>query len=79
MRLFFLLTAKPTLFACNVAEDDLATADRNKFVQDARKYVGQHHDTGAVVVSAEIESELACFSEERTEYPRRLGRYRNRR
>ncbi len=28
---FFLLTAKPTLFACNVAEEDLATADSNKY------------------------------------------------
>jgi GTP-binding protein YchF len=74
VRLFFLLTAKPTLFACNVAEDDLATADQNKFVQAVRKYVGQHHDTGAVVVSAEIESELVMLSpEERTEYLAGLG------
>lgn len=74
VRLFFLLTAKPTLFACNVAEDDLATADQNKFVQEVRKYVGQHHDTGAVVVSAEIESELVMLSpEERTEYLAGLG------
>jgi ribosome-binding ATPase len=74
VRLFFLLTAKPTLFACNVAEDDLATADQNKFVQQVREYVGQHHDTGAVVVSAEIESELVMLSpEERTEYLAGLG------
>src|SRR2546423_7378776 len=30
---FFLLTAKPTLFACNVGEDDLATADNNEYVK----------------------------------------------
>jgi ribosome-binding ATPase YchF (GTP1/OBG family) len=71
---FFLLTAKPTLFACNVAEEDLATADSNKFVQQVRKYVGEHHDTRAVVVSAEIESELATLSpEERAEYLEGLG------
>jgi hypothetical protein len=74
VRLFFLLTAKPTLFACNVAEDDLASADQNKFVQQVRQYVGQHHDTGAVVVSAEIESELVMLSpEERAEYLAGLG------
>jgi ribosome-binding ATPase len=71
---FFLLTGKPTLFACNVAEEDLATADSNKYVQAVRAYVGQHHDTSAVVVSAEIESELVTLSpEERAEYLADLG------
>jgi ribosome-binding ATPase len=71
---FFLLTSKPTLFACNVAEEDLATADSNKYVQAVRAYVEQHHDTSAVVVSAEIESELVTLSpEERTEYLAGLG------
>lgn len=74
VRLFFLLTAKPTLFACNVAEDDLAHADENRFVRQVRDYVGKHHDTGAVVVSAEIESELVMLSpEERAEYLAGLG------
>jgi GTP-binding protein YchF len=74
VRLFFLLTAKPTLFACNVAEGDLATADNNKFVQQVRAYVKEHHDTSAVVVSAEIESELVMLStEERREYLAELG------
>ncbi len=74
VRLFFLLTAKPTLFACNVAEGDLATADNNTFVQQVRAYVKEHHDTGAVVVSAEIESELVMLSpDERNEYLAELG------
>jgi len=39
-----------------------------------RDYVGKHHDTGAVVVSAEIESELVMLSpEERAEYLAGLG------
>ena len=71
---FFLLTAKPTLFACNVAEEDLAAADSNRFVQQVRGYVREHHDTSAVVVSAEIESELVTLSEEeRREYLTGLG------
>jgi ribosome-binding ATPase len=71
---FFLLTAKPTLFACNVAEDELPTADDNAFVKKVRAYVAEHHDTRAVVVSAEIESELVMLSEdERKEYLEGLG------
>ncbi len=74
VRGFFLLTAKPTLFACNVAEEDLATADQNAYVKQVRAYVGEHHDTSAVVVSAEIESELAMLPiDERTEYLEALG------
>ena len=71
---FFLLTAKPTLFACNVAEEDLATADTNQYVLQVRDYVEAHHDTRAVIVSAEIESELATLSpEDRAEYLAGLG------
>jgi ribosome-binding ATPase len=71
---FLLLTAKPTLFACNVAEEDLAKADSNKYVQQVRAYVKEHHDTSAVVVSAEIESELVTLPpEERAEYLESLG------
>jgi GTP-binding protein YchF len=74
VRLFFLLTDKPTLFACNIAEEDLAHADQNKYVQQVRAYVGEHHDSSAVVVSAEIESELVTLSpEERAEYLAGLG------
>ncbi|HSU61498.1 MAG TPA: redox-regulated ATPase YchF [Bryobacteraceae bacterium] len=74
VRGFFLLTSKPTLFACNVAEGDLAIAETNKFVRQVREYVQKHHDTGAVVVSAEIESELVTLSkEERQEYLAGLG------
>ena len=71
---FFLLTAKPTLFACNVAEEDLAAADNNRYVKQVRAYVREHHDTSAVVVSAEIESELVTLPpEERAEYLSSLG------
>ncbi len=71
---FFLLTGKPTLFACNVAEEDLAAADNNKYVQQVRAYVQLHHDTSAIVVSAEIESELVTLpAEDRAEYLASLG------
>src|SRR5271167_962779 len=54
---FFLLTDKPTIFACNVKENDLATADQNPFIQKVLDYVKAHLDCEAVVISAQIESE----------------------
>ncbi len=61
LRGFFLLTSKPTLFACNVGENDLATADTPaaKHVQAVRDYAASHLGSGSVVISAQIESELA--------------------
>jgi GTP-binding protein YchF len=64
MRLFQLLTAKPVLFACNVAENDLATAEQNPFVQQVAQYVRTHHDAAYVPISAKIESELIDLSPE---------------
>ena len=58
MKLFQLLTAKPVLFACNVAESDLATAEQNPFVQKVAEFVRTHHDAAYVPISAKIESEL---------------------
>jgi GTP-binding protein YchF len=57
-RALFLLTDKPTIFACNVKETDLATADDNPYVTQVREYVGQHLSCEAVVISAQIESDL---------------------
>ncbi len=57
-RTFFLLTDKPTIFACNVRETDLATADSNPYVMKVRDYVRTHLACEAVVISAQIESDL---------------------
>jgi GTP-binding protein YchF len=74
LKQLFLLTAKPTLFACNVAEEDLANPEGNPWVRKVRDYVANHHGTSAVVVSAEIESELMTLSaDERAEYLAGLG------
>jgi ribosome-binding ATPase len=95
---FFLLTSKPTIFACNVAESDLAAvavvgdpgqetrirtakagvsaaaysaAQHVEIVQD---YARHHLATEAVVISAQIESELVDLGEnEAMEYLRGLG------
>jgi ribosome-binding ATPase len=77
---FFLLTSKPTLFACNVAETDLgaiAAAEATpaaRHVEAVQEYAQNHFATEAVVISAEIESELVDLDEaEAAEYLRDLG------
>ena len=80
-RNFFLLTSKPSIFACNVAESDLASVSRGdgvtpavKFVDLVQDYARHHFATEAVVISARIEAELADLSEEEEmEYLRDLG------
>jgi GTP-binding protein YchF len=57
-RLFWLMTDKSTIFACNVKESDLATADTNPHVLKVRGYVKTHLACEAVVISAQIESDL---------------------
>jgi GTP-binding protein YchF len=78
---FFLLTSKPIIFACNVGEGDLgavAKADRSnaafRHVDLVQDYAQHHFATEAIVISAQIESELVDLTEEETlEYLRGLG------
>jgi len=97
-REFFLLTSNPTIFACNVAESDLAVIGAGverghnesvqsieagvtdpgynaaKHVEAVRDYARHHFGTEAVVISAQIESELVDLGEnEAMEYLRGLG------
>lgn len=95
-REFFLLSSKPTIFACNVAESDLATvsalveaANENegalptdeaaltpaaRYVKSVQDYARTHFATEAIVISAQIESELIDLPEEEaTEYLKGLG------
>ncbi|MCS7064152.1 MAG: redox-regulated ATPase YchF [Methylacidiphilales bacterium] len=70
----FLLTAKPTLFACNVAESDLAQADHNPHVQAVKNHVRHSHQASTVVISAQIESDLIDLpEEEQRDYLAALG------
>lgn len=73
-RSFFLLSDKPTIFAANVRETDLATADSNPFVARVREYARTHHACETVVISAQIESDLIDLTpEEAREFLRELG------
>jgi GTP-binding protein YchF len=79
---FFLLTSKPTIFACNVAESDLAVASgigdlghsAARHVRAVEDYARHHFATEAIVISAQIESELVDLGEdEAMEYLRGVG------
>ncbi len=73
-RPLFLLTDKPTIFACNVKENDLATADSNPHVMRVRDYVQTHLACEAVVISAQIESDLIDLEpDEATAFLQDLG------
>ena len=70
----FLLSDKSTIFACNVRESDLALADANPFVRQVRDFVGTHLACEAVVISAQIESDLVDLSPDETrEFLTELG------
>jgi GTP-binding protein YchF len=66
-----LLTAKPILYVCNVAEEDAATGNA---MSDTVFAKARAEGAQAVVVSAAIESELVGMEgEERAEYLKELG------
>jgi len=78
LKSFFLLTAKPTLFAANVNEDELADAladpDAHPLVAPVRRYAAEAHGAQAVVISARIEEEMSDLApDEAAEYFEALG------
>lgn len=78
LKTFCLLSDKKSIFACNVNEDELAEAinkpDAHPYVSQVRRYVAQHHDAEAIVISARIEEELIDLEpEEAGEFLQDLG------
>jgi GTP-binding protein YchF len=66
-----LLTMKPTIYAANVAENDLGTG--NAYVEQVRA-IAQAENAEVVVVSAQVESELIELSpEEQADFLASLG------
>jgi GTP-binding protein YchF len=53
-----LLTIKPVLYVCNVAEDGIHDADNNPHVQAVRKHAAEE-GAEVVVISAKVEAEIA--------------------
>lgn len=78
---FFLLTSKPTLFACNVKEEELGaltqgerSGQTGEQVKKVEAYCQSHLASQSVIVSAQIESELVDLpDEEGKDYLASLG------
>lgn len=68
LRPFFLLSAKPRLFACNVSESEYAEVRKDPMAHPivcrVVRYAEEHHGAKAVVVSAKIEAELVDLEAE---------------
>ena len=80
LREFFLLSAKPSIFACNVLEDELAAIERGDatpagaLVRAVGDHAARQFAAEAVVISAQIESELVeLAADEAREYLAGLG------
>lgn len=80
LREFFLLTSKPSIFACNVLEGDLAAVETGsdvaatRHVAAVREFAARQFAAEAVVISAQIESELVDLDpSEASEYLAGLG------
>lgn len=70
----FLLSAKPTLFAANLKDSELADAENNPYIAKIRDYADEHHGCETVAISAQIESELADLPvEEAAEFLTEMG------
>ncbi|MDX2109535.1 MAG: redox-regulated ATPase YchF [Verrucomicrobiota bacterium] len=74
LKTFFFLSAKPVVYACNVAESDIADPEKNPYVAKVREYVRTHHDAGACVICSRLEEELGELTpEEGIAYLKDLG------
>ena len=62
---YALLSAKPVIYVCNVAEEELSNDD-NEYVKKVREYAENAGDE-VVVISAEIEAEIASLDEDEKE------------
>ena len=72
-----LLTAKPVIYAANVAEDDIADdGANNQHVQAVREYAAKQNSE-VFVICAQIEEEISELDEdERKDVPGGSGTYR---
>lgn len=74
MKQFFLLTAKPVIYACNIGENDVLEGFANDYVKQVEAYVAKHHGTKSVVICSKLEEDLGELSvEEEEEFLAELG------
>ena len=74
LRSYNLLSFKKVLYACNVAEADLADSSKNPHVANVRAHIAKQHGCESVVICAQVEAELCDLSPaEATEFLQSLG------
>lgn len=64
LKTFGLLSSKPVVFACNMAEKDLGAVHEQPYFQKVAAYVKEQHQTFAVPISVKLEAELSELSKE---------------
>jgi len=64
LKSFFLLTAKPELYACNVSENDIADPSKNPHVAKVAAFARTHRDCDHTVICAKLESDLVGLSDD---------------
>jgi GTP-binding protein YchF len=70
---FFLITNKPVIYACNIAESEINDYSNNKFVKQVTDYAS-NENSQVIVLSAKIEEELAQLDEQESEmFKQELG------
>ncbi len=74
LRHYNLLSSKRVLYACNVKEEELATAEENPYVQRVAEWARTHHGAGYCPICAKVEEELGDLPpEEARDYLAALG------
>ncbi len=74
LKSFFLLSAKPVLYACNVSEDDVAEPESNAYVKKVREYVKKAHNATVSIICVKLEADLLDLPlEEAKSFLREIG------
>ena len=67
LKTFCLLSSKPVIFACNVAESDLSDPSCNPFVAKVQNYTKESHHAGCCVICSKLEEELSELNDSEIE------------
>jgi GTP-binding protein YchF len=61
MNRFNLLTSKPTLYACNIGENDIGNFSSNGYVSSVKEYVCSQSNAMLCVICAQLEADIIEF------------------
>ncbi len=74
IKAFFLLSAKPVIYACNVSDDDIADPEANEYVKRVAQFAVKEHGATSCCISAKLEEELSELSKaESIEFLQEMG------